>query len=85
MKSVAQFRLIDFILAMTVYLQIRHSHFTRAVFPVLVLCSRELVVSGDSIMKKVWGGHCGAKEKEGGQHKFLSCMAIFHFLKIKLL
>jgi len=28
-------------------------------------------------MKKVGGGHCGAKEKVGGQHKYLSCMAIF--------
>jgi len=65
MKSVAQFRLIDFILAMTVYLQIRHSHFTRAVFPVLVLCSRELVVSGDSIMKKVGGGTAGPRKKKG--------------------
>jgi len=30
MKSVAHFRLIDFILAMTVYLPVRHSHCTRA-------------------------------------------------------
>jgi len=22
--------------------------------------------SGDSTIKKVWGGHCGAKEKVGG-------------------
>jgi len=65
MKSVAQFRLIDFILAMTVYLQIRHSHFTRAVFPVLVLCSRELVVSGDSIMKKVGGALRGQGKRRG--------------------
>ena len=33
--------------------------------------------SGDSRMKKV-GGNCGAKEKVGGQHKYLSCMVIFH-------
>jgi len=26
-------------------------------------------------MKK--GGHCEAKEKVGGQHKYLSCMVIF--------
>jgi len=30
MKSAAQFRLIDLILAMTVYLPVRHSHCTRA-------------------------------------------------------
>jgi len=35
------------------------------------------MASGDSRMKKVWG-HCGAKEKIGGQHKYLSCMVIFH-------
>ena len=29
--------------------------------------------SGDSRMKKV-GGHCGAKEIVGGQHKCLSCI-----------
>jgi len=28
-------------------------------------------------MKKV-GGHCRAKEKVGGQHKYLSCMVICH-------
>jgi len=44
MKSVAQFRLIDFILAMTVYLKIRHSHCTRARITVLVPCSRQLAV-----------------------------------------
>jgi len=36
------------------------------------------VVSGDSRMKKV-GGHCATKEKAGGgQHKYLSCMVMFH-------
>jgi len=43
-KSVAQFRLIYFILAMTVYLPVRHSHCTRATSTVLVLRSRELAV-----------------------------------------
>jgi len=33
--------------------------------------------SGDSRMKKV-GSDCRAKEKVGGQHKYLSCMVIFH-------
>jgi len=33
--------------------------------------------SGDSRMKRV-GGHWGAKKKVGGQHKYLSCMVIFH-------
>ena len=33
--------------------------------------------SGDYRMKKV-GGHCGAKEKVGGQHKYLPCTVIFH-------
>jgi len=33
--------------------------------------------SGDSRMKKV-GGHREAKEKVGVQHKYLSCMVIFH-------
>jgi len=32
--------------------------------------------SGDSRMTKL-GGHCGVKEKSGGQHKCLSCMVIF--------
>jgi len=27
---------------------------------------------------KKWGGHCGVKEKVGGQHKYLSCMLMFH-------
>ena len=44
MKSVAQFRLIDFILAMTLHLPVRHSHCARARFAVLVSCSRELAV-----------------------------------------
>ena len=26
---------------------------------------------------KMWGGHCGAKEKVGGQHKCRFCMVIF--------
>jgi len=26
---------------------------------------------------KIWGGHCGAKENVGGQHKCRSCMVIF--------
>jgi len=43
-KSVAQFRLIDFILAMTVYLPVRHSHCTRVTFTVLVSCSGEFAV-----------------------------------------
>jgi len=43
-KSAAQFRLIDLILAMTVHLPVRHSHCTRASFTVLVSCSRELAV-----------------------------------------
>jgi len=43
-KSVAQFRLNDFILAMTVYLPVRHSHRTRAGFTVLLSCSRVLAV-----------------------------------------
>ena len=44
MKSVAQFRLIGFVLAMTVHLPVRHSHCARARFTVLVSCSRELAV-----------------------------------------
>jgi len=44
MKSVAQFRLIDFVLAMTVCLPARHSHCTRARITVLVSSSRELAV-----------------------------------------
>jgi len=40
MKSVAQFRLIDFILAVTVYLPEIHSQCTRARFTALVSCSQ---------------------------------------------
>jgi len=43
-KSVAQFRWIDFILAMTVCWPVRHSHCARARFTVLVSCSRNLAV-----------------------------------------
>jgi len=34
-------------------------------------------VSGNSRIKKVGWGHCGAKEKVGGQLKCLSYMVIF--------
>jgi len=35
--------------------------------------------SGDSRMKKVGGGGtAGPKKNQGGQHKYLSCMVIFH-------
>jgi len=44
MKSVAQFRLINIILAITVYWPVRQSHCTRARFTVLVSCSKELAV-----------------------------------------
>jgi len=44
MKSVTQFRLIHFILAMTVYLPVRHSHCRRVRITVLVPCSKELAV-----------------------------------------
>jgi len=40
MKSAAQFRLIELILAMTVYLPVRHSPCTSVRFQVLVLCSQ---------------------------------------------
>jgi len=33
--------------------------------------------SGDSRMKKL-GGTAGPRKKVGGQHKYLSCMVIFH-------
>jgi len=39
-----------------------------------------VVYSGDSRIKKV-GGHCGTKEKAGGQHKCLSCKVIFHWFE----
>jgi len=44
LTSAAQFRVIDFFLAMTVYLPIWHSHCTRARFTVLASCSGELTV-----------------------------------------
>jgi len=44
LKSAPWFRLIDFILAITLYLFIWHSHCTRASFTVLVWCSDELAV-----------------------------------------
>jgi len=44
-----------------------------------LMLKRSLVSSGDSRMKQV-GGHCGAKEKFGGQHKYLPCMVIFHLV-----
>jgi len=44
MKSAVQFRLINWILAMTVCLPVRHSHCTRARFTVLVSCRSELEV-----------------------------------------
>jgi len=48
-KSLAQFRLNDLILGMTVFLPVRYSHCTRARFTVLVSCSRELAVHLGSI------------------------------------
>jgi len=27
---------------------------------------------------KKWGGTAGPKKNQGGQHKYLSCMVIFH-------
>jgi len=45
MKSASQFRIIDLILAMTLYLPVRQSHCTRARFTVLVSCSSELAGS----------------------------------------
>jgi len=60
MKSVAQFRLIDFILAMTVYWPVRHSHCTRARFTVLVPCSRELAVHLCSIAWRNLGADSSA-------------------------
>jgi len=42
--SVAQLRLIDLILAMAVYLPVRHSRCPRARFTVLVSCSREIAI-----------------------------------------
>jgi len=41
MKSAAQFRLSDWILAMTVYLPVGHSHCIRARFTALVSCSSQ--------------------------------------------
>jgi len=32
-------------------------------------------------LKKVWGSLCGAKEKYGGQHKCISCMAIVRYFE----
>jgi len=48
-KSLAQFRLNDLFLGMTVFLPVRYSHCTRARFTVLVSCSRELAVHLGSI------------------------------------
>jgi len=42
--SVAQFRLIDLILAITAYLPVWHSHCTRARFTVLLSCSAGLAL-----------------------------------------
>jgi len=44
LASAAQFRLIDLILAMAVYLPVWHSRCTKARFSVLVSCDDELVV-----------------------------------------
>jgi len=57
-KSAAQFRLIGLILAMTVYLPVRHSHCTRTRFAVLVSCSSELAVSGIASPRILGGPKC---------------------------
>jgi len=44
LTSAAQLLLIDLILAITVYLPVRHSHCARARFTVLLSCSAELAV-----------------------------------------
>jgi len=44
LTSGAQFRIIDLILTMTVYLLVWYSHYTRARFTVRVCCSGELAV-----------------------------------------
>ena len=44
LKSAVQFRFIDLILAITLYLPVCHSHYTKANFTVLVWCSDELAV-----------------------------------------
>jgi len=49
-SSPAQFRLIDLLLAMTVYQPVRHSHCTRAGFTVLVSCSGKLAVHSCSLL-----------------------------------
>jgi len=44
LKSASSFRLIDLILAITLYLQVWYSHYTRASFTILVWCSDELAI-----------------------------------------
>jgi len=56
LKSGAQFRSTDLILAMTIYLPVWHSHCTRFRFTVLVSCSDDMSLKVTHVRSLEWRG-----------------------------